>query len=53
MYYGAFINKSIPGRNEHDQLWVRIFFILNKIKFIFSFKVGYGILWCWINNRFS
>ncbi len=22
MYYGAFINKSLPGRNEHDQLWV-------------------------------
>ncbi|CAF1295720.1 unnamed protein product [Rotaria magnacalcarata] len=22
MYYGAFINKSLPGRNEHDQLWL-------------------------------
>ncbi|CAF1691156.1 unnamed protein product, partial [Adineta ricciae] len=22
MYYGAFINKCIPGRNEHDQLWL-------------------------------
>ncbi len=22
MYYGAFINKCLPGRNEHDQLWV-------------------------------
>jgi TRAF2 and NCK interacting kinase len=22
MYYGAFIKKCLPGRNEHDQLWV-------------------------------
>ena len=22
MYYGAFINKSVAGRNDRDQLWV-------------------------------
>ena len=22
MYYGAFINKCVAGRNDHDQLWV-------------------------------
>lgn len=33
MYYGAFIKKCLPGRNEHDQLWVCLFlffsFLLN------------------------
>jgi serine/threonine protein kinase len=36
MYYGAFINKSMPGRNEHDQLWVNkrfSFFFLIKFNF--------------------
>jgi serine/threonine protein kinase len=31
MYYGAFINKSIPGRNEHDQLWVFTFSFLIRL----------------------
>ena len=40
MYYGAFINKCIPGRNEHDQLWVKIinFIEMNLFDFFSYFS---------------
>jgi hypothetical protein len=31
MHDGTFINKSIPGRNERNQLWVNKIFSSNEI----------------------